>query len=401
MTVMTGRMFVLLIIVAVTAVTSAEEIQFKRTQIDPRFRSEGVAVGDFNHDGKQDIATGFVWYEAPSWKMHVITNDHPTGRGKVVGKPYYFDPKGYSNCFACFAEDLNGDGWDDVIVVDFPGTPTWWFENPKDSTKEWTRRELMAVTNNESPQMADVDGDGKNDLIAAFSPDPKMTDGPEKQMAYMTRTADANQSWKINAISAKGAAGCNRYSHGLGIGDVNKDGKQDIVCEAGWWEQPASLTGGEWTFHAVPFGSAAQMFVYDFDGDGDHDVLSSSPHAFGIWWHEQGSDGGWTKHEIDMSFSQTHGVCFVDMNGDGLMDFVTGKRWWAHGGRDPGGDQPAVFYWYELQREDGKPSWKRHKFDDDSGPGTQFQVADVNGDGRPDVVSSNKKGVYYFEQVAK
>ena len=98
--------------------------------------AEGASVGDFNHDGKQDIATGFVWYEAPSWKMHVITNDHPTGRGKVVGKPYYFDPKGYSNCFACFAEDLNGDGWDDVIVVDFPGTPTWWFENPKDSTKE-------------------------------------------------------------------------------------------------------------------------------------------------------------------------------------------------------------------------------------------------------------------------
>jgi hypothetical protein len=89
----------------------------------------------------------------------------------------------------------------------------------------------------------------------------------------------------------------------------------------------------------------------------------------------------------------------VDINGDGLMDFVTGKRWWAHGGKDPGADGPAVMYWYELTRKNGRPVWIPHKFDDDSGVGTQFEVADVNGDGLPDVVTANKKGVYYFEQV--
>ena len=114
-------------------------------------------------------------------------------------------------------------------------------------------------------------------------------------------------------------------------------------------------------------------------------------------WHEQTPDG-FTTHTIDDTLSQTHAVCLVDINGDGLKDFVTGKRWWAHMGKDPGSDQPALVVWYELSRKDGRPQWTRHQIDDDSGVGTQFEVADVNGDGLLDVVTSNKKGVYYFEQ---
>ena len=86
------------------------------------------------------------------------------------------------------------------------------------------------------------------------------------------------------------------------------------------------------------------------------------------------------------------------MNGDGLPDFVTGKRWWSHNGHGPGADGPAVLYWYELQRKDGKPEWTRHEIDTDSGVGTMFTVADVNADGLLDVITSNKKGTFVFEQ---
>lgn len=391
--------------VPVSTVWSAEptapKVSFQRHQLDDKFRSEGVAAADFNHDGKVDIAAGFVWYAAPDWKMHVIASKPPADPGALLGAPPHFNPKGYSNSFANWAEDLNGDGWADLIVVDFPGKQTWWYENPKGEAKEWTVHECTPVTNNESPQFLDVDGDGKRELIAAFSPDPAQPDGPDRQMAIFRRAADPLAIWSRQAISVKAAPGTQRYSHGLGVGDINQDKRLDILSADGWWEAPAEAAS-EWKFHAAPFGGkAADIHAYDFDGDGDNDVLTSSPHAYGVWWHENlgGKEGGWKTHEIDMTFSQNHAVCLADMNGDGLADFVTGKRWWAHAAGDPGVDEPAVFNWFELRREGGKPTWIRHQFDHNSGPGTQFQVVDVNGDSLLDIVTSNKKGVHYFQQT--
>jgi len=178
-----GSILVVFVLNSLAVGEDAATLRFKKQQLDARFRSEGVAVGDFNKDGKQDIVAGFVWYEAPNWTMHTIAKEPPSGRGAVLGKPPHFDPKGYSNSFCNFAEDLNADGWVDVIVVDFPGTPTWWYENPKNSDEEWKKHLLTPVTNNESPDFRDLDGDGKRELIAAFSPDPTQPDGPDRQMA--------------------------------------------------------------------------------------------------------------------------------------------------------------------------------------------------------------------------
>jgi len=391
----------------------AQSIRFRKVQLDDKFRSEGVAVGDFNNDGKQDIAAGFVWYAAPDWDLHAITNKQPSQHAAsvMIGSPPHYEPKKYSNSFCCFAEDLNRDGWLDLIVIDFPGTPTWWFENPKQPGATWKKHLLTPVTNNESPQLLDLDGDGQRELIAAFSPDPSQPDGPDRQMAYFSRNDDPYQPWKIHPISDKAASGTRKYSHGLGLGDVNGDGHNDIVSASGWWQAPSAAVAGPWKYHQVQFGEketrpgtndlgkAAHLHVYDFDGDGDSDVLASSPHAYGIWWHEQRDDGSWKAHAIEESFSQTHALNLADINGDGLVDFVTGKRWWAHGGADPGGDEPAVFCWFELTRQNGRPDWIRHQFDHNSGMGTQFEVADVNGDELFDIVAANKKGVYYFEQV--
>ena len=367
------------------------EISFKKTQLDAKFRSEGVAVADFNRDGKMDIAAGSVWYEAPAWKMH-----------SILEKPREYKPKGYSNAFNNWAEDLNGDQWPDILTVEWPGKRTLWFENPGTSGGAWKPHVITPVTNTESPQLVDVDGDGRRELVCAFSPDPAKSDGPDRRMAILSRSKNAAAPWKIRPISVKAAPNTTRYSHGLGVGDINGDGRNDVVIPQGWWEAPAKGAEGLWKFHPAPLGqAAADMWVYDFDGDGDADVLSSSAHAHGIWWQEQLGDSKWKTHLIDKSFSQTHALWLADINGDGLPDFVTGKRWYAHGGRDPGGDQPAVLYWFEMSRHDGRPSWKRHLIDTDSGMGTQFEVADLNGDGLIDIATSNKKGVHVFHQVRR
>lgn len=363
-------------------------ISFRRTPIDKTFRAEGVAIADFTGDGKADIAAGSVYYAALDWKMIPIQE-----------KAKAFEPKSYSNVFACFAQDIDRDGRVDLVEVDFPGAQTWWYENPGQKNAQWKKHMAVRVTNNETPIWDDLDGDGQADLIFGTAPDPKKPDGPERYMAWSKPGDVPTEPWPVYRISEPGAEGCRKYSHGLGVGDINGDGRSDVVTRHGWWEAPADPKQPDWKFHAAPLGEkAANMIVYDFDGDGDSDVLSSSAHAFGIWWHEQEPDG-WTTHTIADDFSQTHAVCLADIDGDGLMDFVTGKRWWAHGGRDPGADMPALLCWFRLSREDGKPVWTRHLIDDQSGVGTQFQVADVNGDGLFDVAVANKKGVFLFEQV--
>ncbi len=385
----------LLLPMVAAAAEGATDVAFTRTQIDPVFRSEGVAVGDFNADGKLDIAAGSVYYAAPDWKMH-----------SILEKPNAFDPKVYSDAFFCFAEDVNRNGRTDLITIGMPGGPSWWFENPGAAGGAWRKRVAVPVTSGESPEFVDLLGDGRRALVFGYSPVASNPNSPLRRMAFSRPGNVPEDPWPIRTFSAPDTPGAVRYAHGLGIGDINGDGRSDVVIRQGWWEAPAEKAPAEkhraeWTFHAADLGEdAAQMPVYDFDGDGDNDVLSSSAHRFGIWWHEQ-TPQGWKTHEIDKSFSQTHAVCLADINGDGLPDFVTGKRWWAHMGHDPGADGPALVVWYELSRKGGRPLWTRHTIDDDSGVGTQLEVTDVNGDGLLDVVTSNKKGVYYFQQQRK
>ncbi|HEX3997213.1 MAG TPA: FG-GAP-like repeat-containing protein [Pirellulales bacterium] len=365
-----------------TVPANGKPIHFKKTVLDTKFRGEGVAVGDFNHDGKLDIAAGNVYYAAPDWKMHVIYGTAPKD----------FDPHGYSDEFIAFADDVNHDGWTDYIVIGFPGTAAYWYENPKGAPGPWKQHLIGPVASTESPQYLDIDGNGHKALLMAVS---------EGQMAIVRPDpSDPNKPWINEAVSVKHAPGTDRFSHGIGAGSIRNNGRNDVLIPAGWWESPADKSEHPWKFHKADFGNvAAQMYVFDFNGDGLNDVLTSSPHDYGIWWHEQLKDGGWKTHEIDKTFSQSHSLVLADLTGDGLPGFVTGKRWWAHGPNgDKGAGEPQVLYWYELQRHDGKAEFVRHEIDNHSGVGTQFQVIDINGDGLLDIVIANKAGVFLFEQ---
>jgi len=374
-------------------------ITWKKTVLDKKFRAEGVAVADVNRDGKMDVLTGEGWYEAPDWKFHEIQELHD----------YKDGAHSYSNCFACWAEDVNKDGWPDLIVIDFPGQPCYWFENPKGSGTHWKKHIIWHSACNETPQYVDLFGKGQRVVLMGWQPKGKENEG---QMAYFTPGKDPTELWEMHPISTpstpgKPIPGTFRYDHGLGVGDVNGDGRLDVITTRGWWEQPSTVDDKPWKFHPANLGDAcADMYVYDVDGDGKADVLCSSAHNYGIWWHQQkagvSDEPTFVRRTLfPKLFSQSHALHFVDINGDGLKDLVTGKRWWAHG---PTGDvdpnDPAVLYWFEARKnKDGLTSFLPHKIDDDSGIGTQFAVADVNGDKLLDIVVANKKGVFLFEQV--
>ncbi|MEO6005633.1 MAG: VCBS repeat-containing protein [Opitutus sp.] len=369
--------------------------QFKKTQLDTFFYAEGGAIADFNGDQKPDVAAGAKIFLGPDFKNSL-----------TYRPPHAFDRLSYSNAFLMFSDDVNGDGRPDILVIGWPGKEAFWFENPgATATGDWPQHLAYSNVDTESPGLVDVDGDGRTEIIA----------GSGGRLGYMQRVAkDANAPWVFHAVTPPGK--WQRYTHGIGLGDINGDGRPDLLEANGWWEQPTSLAGDPvWKFHAQSFGTGgAQMYAYDVNGDGVSDVVTSiAAHGYGISWFEQRLAGSgestWTEHPITsrtagekiagVQFSQPHAVMLEDMDGDGVKDLITGKRHWAHGDKgDPEPNEPAVLYWFKLTRGANGVTFVPHLIDDASGVGCEFPVADLNGDGKPDIAIVNKSGVFVFRQ---
>ena len=428
---MTKSIFALTALIAGSGLAHAADLRlhtFKKVRLTDQFWSEGASVGDFNHDGKPDLVAGPFWWEGPAFTVrHEYRDASKTSKIKgtngteiVFGgyKGALARANDYSDNFLTGVHDLNGDGWDDIVSVGLPGVAQSWHENPAgrksaDGTEHWTRHDAMDVLDNESPVFGDLFGNGK----------PVMMGNAHGFFGYFAPNwAKPTELWSWHAITPKGA--WHKYTHGLGFGDVNGDGRADFMESNGWWEQPASVAGDPvWVNHKFPFapggGTAggAQFYAYDFNGDGLNDVLTTlDPHRYGLVWYEQlrGSGGtNFQQHVIlnaepgdshyGVKFSQMHAIALVDMDGDGVKDIVTGKRFWAHGPTgDVEPDAPAVLYWFKTERKaDKSVNFVPYLIDSDSGVGTQVTVADVTGDGLPDVVVANKKGIFVFLHQAK
>jgi hypothetical protein len=375
--------------------TPAAEPAFTRVTLDSFFYAEGAAIADFNGDGHMDVAAGPRIFAGPDFKT-----------SRVYRSPHAFDRLSYSNNFLTFHDDFNRDGRPDILVIGWPGKEAFWFENPgAGAPGDWPQHLAYGNVDTESPAFADVNRDGLLDIVA----------GSGGRLGYMSRRPEnPGAPWTFHPITPPGK--WQRYTHGVGLGDINGDGRPDFLEANGWWEQPADLAGDPvWTFHAQAFGpGGAQMHAYDVSGDGLPDVVTSlAAHGYGIsWFEQQRSPGGgitWRDHPITsadpaerrqgVQFSQPHAVMLEDIDGDGLKDLITGKRHWAHGDKgDPEPNAPAVLYWFRLSRGLAGVVFTPHLIDDDSGVGCQFPVADLNGDGRPDLAIANKKGVFVFLQ---
>jgi hypothetical protein len=396
-----------------------EELRtFKKIQLHDQFWSEGANFGDLNNDGKPDLIAGPWWWEGPDFKKrHEYSPAKATFQLKLgpmtsVAVPGFEGTLGskntYSDNFFAWTYDFNKDGWNDILIVGFPGQDTSWFENPHGKEGHWLRHQTFDQTDNESPTFLDLTGDGKPELVCITKGQYGYAEADWKEPA---------KPWKFHPISPDNKYG--NFTHGMGVGDVNGDGKLDLLEKDGWWEQPGSLAGDPlWTLHKWPFGvGGSQMYVYDVNGDGSNDIITGlAAHGFGLAWYEQYREEGQIKfkehiimnkepgeNKYGVKFSELHAIDLVDMDGDGLKDIVTGKRFWSHGRTgDPDRNSAAVLYWFMLARgPDKSADWIPYLIDNDSGVGTQVVAGDINGDGLPDVVVGNKKGAFIHLQEKK
>ena len=378
--------------ILLTASSRPADIPFAVHMID-RGANETVAVADLNNDGRPDIVSGENWYEAPAWTKHPLR--------EIDFNANYIDN------FTDIALDVDGDGWVDIIQFGYFSSKVVWLKNPGKRGGAWAVTEIDSSGPTEFAFLVDLNNDGKaQELLPEF-------DRSNVPLSWFELQAG---KWVKHTVSKQS------YGHGIGVGDINGDGRQDILTPKGWLEAPVDVRApGEWQFHATDWeqhpiapagatpapGSRVKfgfLYALDINGDGRMDILTTSAHDYGLMWFEQTVEGRWLPHVIDSTWSQAHASLLVDLNGDGRPDLVTGKRYMAHNGNDPGEREPLGIYWYEFRKDaKGGIEWIRHIIDYGGrmGGGMQIEVRDLDGDGDLDVVSGGKSGVFLAENLTK
>lgn len=347
------------------------ELLFDKKMIDPG-AAEPCAFADINGDKKPDIVSGEYWYAAPTWT--------PQKFREIAFLNNYVDD------FADMVFDADGDGQPDVVSVGWFTKSVSWWKNPGKGAGMWKREDIETRFNVEFAFLLDIDNDGKAREVL-----PQFGNGDAPLTWYEYR----NGKWEAHVVSPKS------YGHGIGAGDVNGDKRTDIIVPKGWFEAPADPRTGVWQFHPeFDLGSTGFIHATDVNGDGRPDLVTSLAHDYGIFWMERTADGKWAKRLIDDSWSQAHAVVLADLNKDGKLDLVTGKRYMAHNGKDPGEREPLGVYWYEASKaKDGSPFFVRHIIDygTRAGGGMQISVADIDGDGWAEIGAGGKAGLFLFK----
>jgi hypothetical protein len=374
---------------------------FRMQALNEFYYAWSEAAADFNKDGVLDVIAGPYIYFGPQYtrsrEIYLAQTSNPS-------REYA------TECMIQLAGDVTADGWPDVICSNL-GTPVYVYVNPKGESRRWDKHLVIPRIQTEIMDYRDMDGDGKPELVY----------GADGYIRYAKPDpARPTEAWIVRDVSARGYVS----GHGIGTGDINGDGRMDIINVYGWWEQPPAGSRQErWTYHPEAFGrvnrsspGGALMGAYDINGDGLTDVVASiGAHDFGLAWYEQKRDGAgkisfvrhfimddyWSKNAGKVAFSQSHGAAFGDVDGDGVPDFIVGKRFWSHQDAyyDPDPYSDPVLYWYRTARNPKAPGGAEfvpELIHNRSGAGSTILAVDLNKDGALDIVTATDRGAFIF-----
>ena len=394
---------------------------FDAEKTSPNFRAQrlsefyygySAAVADIDRDGNMDVISGPYYYVGPTFTV---------GRQYYAGVTYNPTSEYPLASMVNLAYDWTGDGWPDVLNMSGNagnGVGTL-YVNPKGEHRRWDTHVVLEPIGNEETLFKDIDGDGRPEIIHA---------GNDALRYSKPDAATPTSKWVTTTISEPGPWGKNA-SHGMGIGDINSDGRADYVTAYGWWEQPPAGTTSLWRWHPVQLArwggsqggaGGAEMGIYDVNGDKLNDVVTSlEGHGFGLAWYEQKRDAAgritFLQHIImdsaldknagDVWFTQPHAVTFADINQDGILDMVTGKRHHSHFQyTDPDNWGMPVLYVYRVVRNPSAPGGAEfvpELVHNRSGVGSHIGVGDLNRDGTADIVTSGASGTFVFFNLTK
>lgn len=348
--------------------------------------NEGVAVGDIDGDGKLDITAGEFWYQAPDFKQRSLRQLTAFGDDYLSNNSEHLI-------------DMDGDGDLDVLAGTFKETLVNWYENPgpgKYDVSAWPVHRVVdsGTVQNEATFLHDIDGDGSPEFIENSWNAKNPT-----QLIRLLRGEDGIVRADKHIVSPK------LNGHGMGFGDINGDGKEDIIFQAGWFEQPAAgAYSGPWKYHHdfdIPHASCP-VLVVDLNEDGRNDFIWADGHSYGLYWQEQlqpQKNGAttWRQHLIDKKFSQGHTMAWDDIDNDGQPELITGKRYYAHSGRDSGAEDDITLHYYDWSPKTA--TWKKSLISTapaGKGPGTglQIRVRDLDNNGWKDIIVPGKSGTH-------
>ena len=369
---------------AIAAKPKAETLSFRVQQLH-HDNNEGCAVGDLNNDGNLDVVAGENWFAGPKYIKRRLRKLLPFGKDYLQNNGDHL-------------RDMNGDGWVDVVTGEFTTSEVRWYENPGKAINEpglWKAHLLVdtKTVQNEMTFLHDIDGDGTLEYI-----ENSWNDNNPTLIWRFDKDADGNPTLTKHHVG-------DLNGHGMGFGDINGDGKDDIVFKLGWYECPKDGPfTGRWVYHddfTLPHASCP-ILVLDLDDDGRKDIVWGDGHNFGLYWEQQrppAADGStsWRQHLIDKSVSQSHALAWDDIDNDGKPELISGKRYYAHSGGDRGAEDPVVihyFDWLPRQKSFQKHLISRGEPDKAPGTGLQIRIADLDGNGWKDLIVPGKSGTH-------